>query len=119
VPAGRALGPPPPGQEHGSAKRRRVAMEDLPAGVAGAVETIVWEIPQGLGSLGSKLRFGVICDAHPIWGWSGPLMRGRLVWGASEHLVPKAFRSTLGDDVERHEASEKKSTCIPYVITCA
>jgi hypothetical protein len=78
-------------------------MEDLPKGVAGAVETIVWGIPQGLGSLGYKLRFGVICDAHPIWGWPGPLMRGSLVWGESKHRMLKAFRSTLGDDVEWHE----------------
>jgi hypothetical protein len=30
-------------------------------------------------------------------------MRGRPVWGASKHPVSKAFRSTLGDDVEWHE----------------
>jgi hypothetical protein len=53
--------------------------------------------------LGYKLRFGVICDAHPIWGWSGPLMRGKLVWVASKRPVSKAFRSTLGNDVKWHE----------------
>jgi hypothetical protein len=63
----------------------------------------VWGIPQGLGSLGYKLRFGVICDVHPIWGWSGPLMRGRLVWGSSKQRVSAAFKATLGDDVEWHE----------------
>ena len=30
----------------------RVAAQDLPSGVAGAVVTTVWGIPQGLGSLG-------------------------------------------------------------------
>jgi hypothetical protein len=82
----------------------RVAKEDLPLGVAGAVETTVWGILQGLSSLGYKLRFGVICDAHLIWGWPGLLIRGgKLAWGASKQPVSKAFRSTLGDDVEWHE----------------
>jgi hypothetical protein len=56
--------------------------------------------------VGYKLRFGVICDSRPIWGWSGPLMRGRLVWGASKHPVPKAFKATLGDDVDWHEEGD-------------
>jgi hypothetical protein len=73
--------------DEGSAKRRRVAVKDLPEGVAGAVVTTVWRIPQGLGSFEDKLRFGVICDAHPVWGWSGPLMRGKLSWVASKQSV--------------------------------
>jgi hypothetical protein len=77
--------------------------EDLPEGVAGAVVTPVWGIPQGLGSLEYKLRFGVICDAHPVWGWSRPLMRDKLSWVASKQSVSKAFRSTLGNDAEWHE----------------
>jgi hypothetical protein len=50
-----------PDQMHaGSAKQQRVAAEDFPAGVSGAVVMTVWDIPQGLGSLGYKLRFGVL-----------------------------------------------------------
>jgi hypothetical protein len=67
------------------------------------VVTIVWGIPQGLGSLEYKLCFGMTCDAHPVWGWSGPLMRGKLSWVASKQSVSKTFRSTLGNDVEWHE----------------
>jgi hypothetical protein len=74
-------------QVDGLAKRRRVEAKDLPKGVAGAVVTTVWGILQGLGSLGYKLRFGVICDAHPVWGWSGPFMRGKLIWVASMQSV--------------------------------
>ncbi len=90
----------------GLAKRQRVAAEDLSAGISVAVVTTVWGIPQGLGSLGYKLRFEVICDAHRVvWGWSvGPLMHHkRLVWVASKQPVSKAFRSTSGDDVKWHE----------------
>jgi hypothetical protein len=75
---GRVLERRPATPDEGSAKRRRVAVKDLAEGVTGAVVTTVWGIPQGLVSLEYKLRFGVICDAHPVWGWSGPLMRGKL-----------------------------------------
>jgi hypothetical protein len=100
---GRVLERGPATPDEGSAKQRRVAVKDLPEGVAGAVVTTVWGIPQRLGCLEYKLRFGVICDAHPVWGWSGPLMRGKLSWVASKQSVSKAFWSTLGNDAEWHE----------------